>query len=328
MNYYQSFSIQVGLVVATLAYALTGSKVLALYAIGIFMAFPRTERKYLPDMGNITTVYPEYIALYALDFLRSGFSNVPVLHLLRATSGRLGPVRNELREIPRRCILLMHHRRHHHPGLTVQEFHDFAQVLQPDDSYAVITARDWGTKNDWISRMLKTVEAKIYGSIDVRGCQGTDSCHYKLVEPFLSGIDKLVVFPDKFGSQYLGDRRMFYRDGAFAASMALGIPLVDTISMYPSFSEPMHTFRVTRTLLPPKHDCVVRDLESFNRFRKDHAEDIERYRAFAQDLFFQDVEAEEAKILSCDAAVVETHETCSRCTYTNSAQGVVCQQNK
>jgi len=172
--------------------------------------------------------------------------------------------------------------------------------------------------------MLKTVEAKIYGSIDVRGCQGTDSCHYKLVEPFWNGVDKLVVFPDKFGSQYLGDRRMFYRDGAFAAAMALGIPLVDTLSMYPSFSEPRHSFRVTRTLLPPKHDRVVRDKESFNQFRKDYAADIEKFRAFAEDLFFQDVEEEESKILSCDAAVTSENETCSRCTYRNGPEGVFC----
>jgi hypothetical protein len=331
MKYYQVFSIQVGLVLASVVYALFGSKMIALYVLGIFAALPTTDRKYLPDMGKIVSVYPELIVLYALDFARSGFKNGPVLHLLRATSGRLGPVQyipNGDTELPPRCILLMHHRRHHHPGLTVQEFHDFAHVLKPDDKYAVITARDWGTKKDTVSLWLKTVEAKIYGSIDVRGCQGTNSCHYRLVEPFLKGIDKLVVFPDKFGSQYLGDRRMFYRDGAFAASMALGIPLVDTLSMYPSFSEDRHTFRITRTLLPPKHDRVVRDLESFNAFRKEFAADIESFRQYAQDLFFQDVNSEEAKILSCDAAVTEfgdiETQMCSRCTYTNAKDRVVC----
>lgn len=297
------------------------------FAVGfcIFVALSKeVPRVYFPDMGGLFAKYPKYTLLYAISFGLSGFSNEPVKELLRVTSGRLAPAVKSTFELPERCILLMHHRRHHHPGLAVQEFHDFAEALG-DTPYKVITARDWGTKTDSVSRLLKVVEAKIYGSIDVRGCQGTVDCGFKLVEPFLKtkGRFVLVVFPDKFGSQYLGDRRMFYREGAFAAAMALQIPVVDTISMYPSFAHQYHTFEMRRIAEPPKADPVT-DAHSFREFKEKHKQDISDFTHGMQTLFFQDVEEFESKILSCDANAYLSETECKRCVYKNTETGAIC----
>lgn len=282
--------------------------------------------QFWPDVGHLLRKYPKYSLLYGISFVTSGFSNQPIRELLVATTGRLSPdVRSSTFALPDRCILLMHHRRHHHPGLAVQEFHDFAGALD-GRPFKVITGRDTGRKTDLVSRLLQFLEGKLYGSIDVRGCQGSQDCGFKLLEPFLSHTGKftLVVFPDKFGSQFAGDTRMFYREGAFAASMALGVPVVDTLSMYPTFAHDYHTFLMTRIAEPPSWTGTVTTPEAFRHFKDKHAASITAYTRRMESLFLEDVKREEANIMSCDAAIQTTQTECKRCTYKNTDTRTVC----
>ena len=307
---------------------------------GYFQASLAPRWTYTPDLGQISTSYPELSVLLLLGVFVSNGNTLPVKDFMQRTSGRLAPeLRYTFFDLPERCILLMHHRRHHHPGLTVQEFHDLFYILPPDRPYKIIVARGWGGKTDLVSRGLKLFEERLYNAIDVRQCSKIDGngdplCMYKVYESFKTpGPMIVVVFPDKFGAQYFGDRQMFYRNGAFAAAIAAGVPLVDTVSMYPTFAHQYHTARTTR-IVHPNHTWpapnVSLDPESYVDYTKVHAKQIEDLRGHMQEQFFKDIALEESKIGSCDASVRETSEgslsMCSRCVYRNGTDGVVCEK--
>jgi hypothetical protein len=290
-------------------------------------------RKYMPDLGNVIDVYPELLVLLAVGLFTDNKGNMPVKSILTLISGRVAPeVITKTIPIPNRCILLMHHRRHHHPGLTVQEFSDMIAFLPKNVPFKVVSGRGWGGKKDLVSRVLSVVEQRLYNAVDVQGCRAQADCHFRIYKEFLdtAGPMIVIVFPDKFGSQFYGDTRMFYRDGAFAAALAAKVPLVDTLSMYPTFAHQVHTAKVTRVVQPQSwwSDSMPQTLKEFNEFRTSHKKVIEHVRIKMQTLFLQDVAEEEAKIGSCDASVrvfqSNNGPQCFRCQYANGPHGVVC----
>lgn len=307
---------------------------------GYFQASLAPKWAYTPELSHLSKAYPELSVLLLLGVFFANAHTKPVKDFMQRTSGRLAPeLRYTFFDLPERCILLMHHRRHHHPGLTVQEFHDLFYILPPESPYKIITGRGWGGKSDLVSKGLKIFEERLYNAIDVRQCSKVDgnadpACLYKVYESFKRpGPMIVVVFPDKFGSQYYGDRSMFYRTGAFAAAIAAGVPLVDTISMYPTFAHQYHTARTTR-IVHPNHTWpapnVSLDPDSYVEYTKLYAKQIEDLRGHMQEQFFNDVAFEESKIGSCDADASEISDAsgplCTRCVYRNGPDSVVCEK--
>lgn len=293
-----------------------------------------TPRKYVPDLGNLVQAYPELCFLFLLGLVIRNDNKAPIRELLIATNGRLTKdVRYTFFDIPQRCILLMHHRRHHHPGLTVQEFHDMAHILPRGIPFRIVSGRGWGGKKDVVSRTLQSIEERMYNAVDVRGCSKVDgtgdpSCQFKVYEPFKTqGPMIVIIFPDKFGAQRFGDRSMYYRTGAFSAALAAGVPLVDTLSMYPTFAHQYHSAKTTRIVYPnhtwPEANLTL-DVHTFADYAQKHTLAIQQLRDTMQTMFFQDIETEEAKIASCDAQVVSRDNLCSRCTYVNTSNGAMC----
>jgi hypothetical protein len=203
--------------------------------------------------------------------------------------------------------------------------------------FKIVTGRH--AKHDLVSKALRKFEERLYNAVDVRSCSKIDGnadprCAYKVYEPFkTSGPMIVVVFPDKFGAQFYGDRRMFYRSGAFAAAIAAGVPIVDTLSMYPTFAHQYHTAKTTR-IVHPNHTWpqarLDLDAETYVEYTQTFAKEIEDLRSTMEGLFYQDITFEEAKIGSCDANVKSLSSDaglqCSRCTYKNTVHGAVCQK--
>jgi hypothetical protein len=228
----------------------------------------------------------------------------------------------------------MHHRRHHHPGLSVSEFHDIAHLLEPDVPFHFVTGRLWGAKKDLFHRAQAFLEKKAYNALDVAECSGTDKneCFYRLLEPLQKNDSfVLIIFPDKFGAQFHGDTRMFYRTGAFATAMAAGVPIIDTVSMYPQFNQE-HIFEVADPIMPDKwwpeplqvQESRAQNIQQFAKFREQYKDHIEYLTKEMQKLFFQRVQLLEQRVATCDIRVQTDASTCSRCTYKNTTLSTDC----
>lgn len=291
-------------------------------------------------MPNFSDIFRKHLGTSLIFFLSKLFnrSHNSLWVFLRLTHFHLGPyltIENKY-TLPRKCILLMHHRRHHHPGLSVSEFHDIAHAIDPDVPFHFVTGRLWGSKKDIFHRMQAAIEKKMYNALDVAECSGlpeqTDECFYRLLEPFQKNDAMvLIIFPDKFGAQFHGDRRMFYRSGAFAAAMASGIPIVDTVSMYPQFNQE-HIFQMADPVYPDKWwpeplqvlETRQANIEQFRQFRQQHKAAIQYLTDEMQKLFHERVKQLEARIATCDASVIPIDNTCSRCIYKNKQLSTDC----
>ena len=283
--------------------------------------YTHKAHNYVPDMGQLPTRHWSLVIFFCYQFVSELFKQATSTKNVRAfftlTNFKVGseleiPNETITKNIPKRCIILMHHRRHHHPGLTVSEFNDIVHVLS-DDKFHIVAGRGWGRSKSVVSKVLGYLETKIYNAIDVAGCARTDSesCYQKLVDPFKTEDSmRLVIFPDKYGAQYFGDRAMFYRSGAFAAAMAAGVPIVDTLSMYPTYGTERHIFKVTSIIEPaswwPK---PLEETETFLEYRKKYHKEIEYLRESMQRMFIQEIDELETQIGTCNASTHETGET-------------------
>jgi len=293
---------------------------------------------YMPQFGSIGKTHTSVVLTYIFSWLLGDKSKQAVLSLLRLTHFHLAPKVQffNLQKIPDRCIILMHHRRHHHPGLSVTEFSDFATVLSPNVPFVVVTGRHWGTSKTLTNRFLKYLEESIYNAYDVAECSGKnqDECYYRLLEIFekRQGPLHVVIFPDKFGAQRFGDRDMFYRSGAFATAMAASVPIVDTLSMYPTFAEPRHSFEIVSNVKPThwwpdKLELTSERSENiklYSKFRIDNALKIQYLKDSMEKLFFEAIEKRESEIASCDIHATLNGDQCKHCVYINKSNGAVC----
>ena len=295
---------------------------------------------YMPQFGSIGTKHTSVVLTYIFSWLLGDKSKQAVLSLLRLTHFHLAPKIQffNLHKVPDRCIILMHHRRHHHPGLSVTEFSDFATVLSPKVPFVVVTGRNWGTSKSFTNRFLKYVEQSIYNAYDVAECSGKnqDECYYRLLEIFekRQGPLHVVIFPDKFGAQRFGDREMFYRSGAFATAMAAGVPIVDTLSMYPTFAEPRHSFEIVSNVKPshwwpePLIDKLTtnrnENVKLLQKFRDENESKIAYLKESMENLFFKAIEYREAEIASCDTAAYLDENQTKHCVYVNTNHGAIC----
>ena len=283
---------------------------------------------FMPNFGQLFQKHWSTVLLYASSLLfRNDYDGL--WPLLRMTHFHLGP-EVEIRQdmvLPQRCILLMHHRRHHHPGLSVSEFSDAAMLMPSGVPFYFVTGRNWGSQKSLGHQIQGLFEKKLYRALDVAETYGTDKDegYYRILEPFQQeGPMILIVFPDKFGAQFYGDQRMFYRAGAFAAAMAAGIPLIDTVSMYPTFLD-RHIFDPFAMYLPehwwPKPCSVYSDREvsklAFAEFRQANARQIEHLVKSTERIFLDKCTELESIVGACDAKVQDSSEMCSRLVYRN-----------
>jgi hypothetical protein len=289
---------------------------------------------FMPNFSQLFQKHWSTVSLYVSSlFFRNDYDGL--WPLLRMTHFHLAPeveIRNPM-VLPKRCILLMHHRRHHHPGLSVSEFSDAAMLMPSGVPFHFLTGRNWGQSKSMMHQLQGFIEKKAYCALDVAETYGSDKTegYYRVLEPFQKeGPMILIVFPDKFGSQFWGDNRMFYRAGAFAAAMAAGIPIVDTVSMYPTFLD-RHIFEAFATYVPepwwPKPCAVFSDREAskqaFAEYRETYAKEIDHLVKSTESLFLEKCQELESIVAACDAKVTSSEQRCSRLVYRNHAEATI-----
>jgi hypothetical protein len=120
----------------------------------------------------------------------------------------------------------------------------------------------------------------IFGAIDLRSMKTSDEKYFALVDPMQNAMQHnrkcaIVVFPDIAGSTHWGDRTMIARDGLYAASASLGIPILDILHFEPTVVSPgvSHVYFKydTPEILNPKRNFFTYESYKAWRLQSNHA---------------------------------------------------------
>jgi hypothetical protein len=109
----------------------------------------------------------------------------------------------------------------------------------------------------------------------------------------------VIVYSTRSGSSFLGDRSMCMRQGMFAASMALQVPIMDVITCE---ATPTHkeTDVNVRIYEPPSHQqTFFKTKEDYTEWRKSNQNHIQLYNQSVQNSYMERVEALEGSKASC-----------------------------
>ena len=199
---------------------------------------------------------------------------------------------------------------HHRRTATPLEYHAMFAFLGQYDvvrvAIALNTQRLAPLGLRWLPRF-------VFGAIDFKSLEGPDAKYYSIYEPMRDCILKgqrcaVIVFPDIAGSTYWGDTTMTARKGVYAASLALGVPIVDIVHFEPSVTDEA-TVDVSVYEAPTKQSVFL-DNDAYKTWRRDNDAGISSFRHKLSQEFMRKVAHHESNYGVCpsgDANGVSVH---------------------
>ena len=176
-------------------------------------------------------------------------------------------------------FVAMHHRawraqRH------MEYFAQFALLRAFQNVHVVINHRASGP---WKSALM----AHLFGAINLAQIDTSDARHEAIVSLMLHGqtttkSTAVIVYPDKHGSQALGDRSMCFRDGLYSAALATGVPVVDILALEPTAARPWPSLVATLVRHRPTSLPWTQSVESYASWRDRSAKSIQAFTMEAQ----------------------------------------------
>ena len=169
---------------------------------------------------------------------------------------------------------------------------------------------------------LQWLPKRLFGAIDFKSMEsekGSDQKYFAVYEPMAECLRlglrcAVIVFPDIAGSTYWGDTSMSPRKGLYAASLSLGVPIVDIVHFEPSVEADESTVYVS--VHRPKNIASqprphMMSMDQYSTWRHDNNCSILSWRNRCADAYMSVVHAHEENYGVC-------HET----------NDSVCQENR
>lgn len=142
------------------------------------------------------------------------------------------------RPVPEYAFITCHHRMKLEVNRSLDLYSSFLLANNFDEVHIAIGFGGFG-----VFRPLMTI---MFGTIDLVRAKDP---HWALVQPIVAAraagrTCAVVVFPDRDGMQYWGDRTMCSRNGVYAAALACDVPILDIVAMEPTPVAPESLFHI------------------------------------------------------------------------------------
>jgi len=124
---------------------------------------------------------------------------------------------------PTKAFICMHHK-----NIPESKFENYIQFVNSfifNDSIPVITDFPYHSKYKLRNNIANFLFRIVFNNISIKGL-GSEEKYWTIVKA-MQGHNAVSVFPDREGQQYFGDTSNFFRDGVFAASILLQIPILN-----------------------------------------------------------------------------------------------------
>lgn len=124
---------------------------------------------------------------------------------------------------PKKALIGMHHK-----NIPESKFENYVQFINSylfNDSIAIITDFPYDSKYKLKNNIANFLFNLAYNNVSIKGL-GSDDKYWTIVKA-LRGHDAASVFADREGQQFLGDTSNFFRDGLFAASIFMQVPILN-----------------------------------------------------------------------------------------------------
>lgn len=192
--------------------------------------------------------------------------------------------------LPEKLFVSVHHRWTATP-LDYQVI--FAFLSQYDEIHVAIGLNTKRLRQFGLSALFRNA----FGAIDLTAFDAS-SDKYDAIQSAMAtsvGSCAVVVFPDIAGSTHWGDRTMTARNGLFAASAHLAVPILDLVHIEPG--TPVYT-TIDATLWSPP--ALPKTTASFAEWRRVYQKDIEAYRDTVHEAYVTKVDALESQWDTCE----------------------------
>lgn len=170
---------------------------------------------------------------------------------------------------------------HHRMTATPLEFHIMFSFLEQYDEIHVAI----GLNTKKLRRYgLGWLPEFTFGAIDLKKYTHSNERHYALVKPMHEAIQAgrscaVVVFSDIAGSTHFEDRSMIARPGIFAASVCMGLPILDILHFEPMVAEPLVSTVLARFEWPHTYvKGTYETIEAYDEMRHTYQDLIDAWR--------------------------------------------------